>query len=572
MGRRIFEDTNGKFGGKAEYVYSTPAAIFYQLIEPTNLIIVGGRGLGKTTNIIADRSLKIIKSMPGAYFAFIGDTYTNLLSNTVPSMIKGWNDLGLKEGVHYVQNQEPPKHFKKPYKKPLTYKHTVSIFNGCLFKLVSMDVVSSAAGDSYQHGFGDEVKYLNKVKVNKLFPAIRGERLTYGGSPFYIGKTLTTDMPNILSPNEYDWILDYEENMDPKKIEYTLRASIIVNEIKFELLKAFEEKNVNEYLKQKRSLYRWNERLIKSRNKNTLFHTVSSFTNIDNLELKWFENQLEDGIEAFKSSILTMKQEIAQGEKFYPKLADHHFYDEGKIIDFFDNYNFGETVDITSRALRYIEHNKKLEAGFDIGLMMSLIIGQPQGKYQRILKNIYTLPPNNETDLAYKFCKFFQHHQYKVLDLYYDRSGNSWKQIGRDFATSFKNAVEAMEIDGVKQNWRVNLMSEGQGTIAQSTEFMVANQIFGETNPRLPKILIDSEQCMQLKSSLQLTQQILKTDKDGNKTLHKNKSSEKLPISRLPMFSTNMSDAFKYYICRKQYIRLCKETVGSNNPYSPKMH
>ena len=32
-----------------------------------------------------------------------------------------------------------------------------------------------------------------------------------------------------------------------------------------------------------------------------------------------------------------MKQEIAQGEKFYPKLADHHFYDEGKIIDFFDN-------------------------------------------------------------------------------------------------------------------------------------------------------------------------------------------------------------------------------------------
>ena len=55
-------------------------------------------------------------------------------------------------------------------------------------------------------------------------------------------------------------------------------------------------------------------------------------------------------------------------------------------------------------------------------------------------------------------------------------------------------------------------------------------------------------------------------------TQMKNKSSEKLPISRLPMFSTNMSDAFKYYICRKNYIRLCKETVSSNNPYSPKMH
>ena len=80
-----------------------------------------------------------------------------------------------------------------------------------------------------------------------------------------------------------------------------------------------------------------------------------------------------------KSSILSMRQEIAQGEKFYPKLADHHFYDEGKIIDFFDDYSFGENVDITSRALRYIEHNKKLEAGIDFGLMMSMVIGQPQG-------------------------------------------------------------------------------------------------------------------------------------------------------------------------------------------------
>ena len=573
MGRRIFEDANGEFGGKAEIVYSTPAAVFYQLIDPTNLYVVGGRATGKTTNIIADRALRIVKALSGAYFAFVGDTYANLLSNTVPSMIKGWNDLGLEEGKDYVTNQEPPKHFKKPYKKPLSYKHTISMQNGSFFKLVSMDVVSSAAGDSYQHVFGDEVKYLNKQKLDKLLPANRGERLTYGGSPYYLGKTFTTDMPNLLAINEYDWILDQEENMDPERIELILRTSLIVNDIKIEMVKAHLNHDMNEFIKQKRSLYRWNQRLLKVRYDSTLFHTVSSFTNIDNLELRWFEAQLESlGEEVFKSSILSMKQEIAQGEKFYPKLADHHFYDEGKIIDFFDNYSFGENVDITSRALRYIEHNKKLEAGFDIGLMMSLIIGQPQGKYQRILKNIYTLPPNNETDLAYKFCKFFKHHQYKVLDLYYDRSGNSWKQIGRDFATSFKNAVEAMEIDGVKQNWRVNLMSEGQGTIAQSTEFMVANQIFGETNPRLPKILIDSEQCMQLKSSLLLTQQILKTDKDGNKTLHKNKSSEKLPISRLPMFSTNMSDAFKYYICRKNYIRLCKETVGSNNPYSPKMH
>ena len=54
MGRRIFEDATGEFGGKAEIVYSTSAAVFYQLIDPTNLYVVGGRATGKTTNIIAE--------------------------------------------------------------------------------------------------------------------------------------------------------------------------------------------------------------------------------------------------------------------------------------------------------------------------------------------------------------------------------------------------------------------------------------------------------------------------------------------------------------------------------------
>ena len=81
MGRRIFEDATGEFGGKAEIVYSTPAAVFYQLIDPTNLYVVGGRATGKTTNIIADRALRIVKALPCAYFAFVGDTYANLVVN-----------------------------------------------------------------------------------------------------------------------------------------------------------------------------------------------------------------------------------------------------------------------------------------------------------------------------------------------------------------------------------------------------------------------------------------------------------------------------------------------------------
>lgn len=565
---RQFEDKTGKFGGLAEYVYQNPAAMFVELVDPKDLFMIAGRAFGKTTTVIARRSLRVTKSMPGAYFAFVGDFYSNLLGNTVPSMIKGWNDLGLVEGEHYVANEAPPKHFAKPYKKPLKYNHTISFSNGCFFKLASMDVVSSMAGDSYQHVFGDEVKYLVKAKLDKLLPANRGEKLRFGASPYYTGVTFTTDMPNALAVNEYDWILDQEENMNIEQIELLLKTSLEVNEIKTKMIQAYVKKDRNEFEKQKRSFYRWNERLHKVRHNSVLFYIVSSLAIADIHGLDWFSKQLDLlGIEQFKASILSMRHEINTDEKFYPRLDETHFYDEGIIENAFDNYGFGEVPDINSKALRHLIHNRKLEGGADFGNMMSLVIGQPQGKIQRILKNFFTLAPKNEADLAEKFGRFFRYHQYKVLDLYYDRSGNQYKQISRDFATLFKNALERLEIDGIRQGWRVNLRSDKQGVIHQQTEFQVVNQILSGTNPRLPQVLIDNAQCLQLKSSMNSAKQIIKIDKEGVKTIHKDKTSEKLALSKLPMQSTNLSDALKYYLCRPYYMELFRSPNASSYSY-----
>lgn len=62
------------------------------------------------------------------------------------------------------------------------------------------------------------------------------------------------------------------------------------------------------------------------------------------------------------------------------------------------------------------------------------------------------------------------------------KSEEIWLQI-------LKNALESLEIDGIRQNWRVNLMSEGQGTIYQQQEYVVVNQMLSGSNPRLPRIL-----------------------------------------------------------------------------------
>ncbi|MEI7487460.1 MAG: hypothetical protein WCJ72_08635, partial [Chryseobacterium sp.] len=467
---RIFEEANGTYKGNAEYQYVNSAGMAMEVIDPTNLYVVAGRATGKTTQIIARRSVRVIKALPGAYFAFVGDYYTNLLSNTIPSMIKGWNDMGLKEGVHYVTNERPPASFKKSYKKPLTYKHTISWYNGCFFKLASMDVISSMAGDSYQHAFGDEVKYVDKNKLDKLLPAVRGEKMRFGHSHYYLGKTFTTDMPNILNSNEYDWILDQEKNMDPEQIKIIVQASLVVNDIRRALTKAYIKKDELEYNRQKKSLHRWNQRLAKIRLNSTLFTMISTFANADILQLDYFKGQLKGlGPEQFRPAILTMKHEIKQGEKFYPYLTAKNFYDDGLLLQFYDNIGFGEQIVLTSDGLKYINKRQKLEAGADFGDMISLVTGQEQGWLQRILKDFHTLE-QSETVIAENLREFYKNHGNKVLDLYYDRSGNANHKTKRDWANALKNAIES-ENSKISSKWTVNLMSVGQATIYQEEEF-----------------------------------------------------------------------------------------------------
>ena len=568
---RVFEKPNGTFKGNAEYHYVNPVGMAVEVYDPTNLFVIAGRGMGKTTGLQARRSIKVAKSMPGGYFAFIGDYYSNLLSNTVPSMIKGWNDIGLKEGVHYVTNDRPPASFAKPYKKPLSYKHTISFYNGCFYKLVSMDVVSSAAGDSYQHGFGDEVKYFVKEKIDKFFPAMRGEGMRFGKSHYYLGKTFTTDMPNILNSNEFDWILDQEKNMDSEKLKMILHASLIVNEIKEKMMKAFAKKDQFEFERQKKLFHRWNQRLAKVRINSTLFLMVSTFANADILRLDYFQKQLEGlGPEGFRPAILSMKHEVKQGEKFYPYLTDKNFYDDGLLLQFYENYGFGDQVALTSDGLKYIINRQKLEAGMDFGDMNSLVIGQEQGWLQRIMKNMWTLE-QNESEIAEMYCSFFGNHKMKVLDLYYDRSGNQNHKTGNDRASAIKNYIEKGKNDRAT-GWKVNLMSIGQQTIYQEEEFNLMMAVLSETNTKLPKLMIDRLQCKELKSSMEVAKQIIKPDKNGVRRIKKDKSSESIPMQRRPMWSTNMSDALKYYMCRPKYMNIMKSKYVSERSYAPLTH
>jgi hypothetical protein len=137
--------------------------------------------------------------------------------------------------------------------------------------------------------------------------------------------------------------------------------------------------------------------------------------------------------------------------------------------------------------------------------------------------------------------------------MYYDRSGNQYAKLKRDWATELKNCLEHDE-NGVKL-WNVVLMNVGQSNIEQEEEYRLAKDLMGEVHKEIPKLKIDKFQCKHLKSSLELTKIIVKTNKKGVKQIFKDKSSEKLPLASRPLFSTNFSDAFKYLVCRPAWMK-----------------
>lgn len=542
-----------------EVRYATWLKMIADLMQSKNQFLILGRGTGKTTDYQAERTMDICYEMPGCYIGIVGDTYTNLLKNVVPSLIEGWNRKGWVEGIHYVVDEPPPAHFKKPYKAPQTYKHTISTFLGNFFNYISMDTPSSGAGNSYQHLVGDETKYLEKKRIDRLFPALRGDSTIFGHSPYYLGVTFTTDYPNVIMPGEYDWILDREKEMDKQQMKYLLQISLELNEARADALHYARKRNKVLLEKAKRKIAKLAEMHTRLRKDSTFFYIASSFVNVDILRLDYFKTALTAlGEVEFNTSILSLKPQVEAGNKFYVAFEDKHIYDDGIDFQYYQKFNTGDDADLTSLGLRYCNSTRPLEIGIDFGDMMSMVVGQCDGKLLRVLKNFWTLAPASSAELCRLFLDFFKHHRYKVIDLYYDRSGNQYEQVGRDWALEIKRYLE-QNPDGSKTGWRVNLMSRNQGNIEQQTEFMLAKAIMTSVYPTLPEIIIDKYQCRQLISSMNVAKQIVKPDKKGIRKLYKDKSSEKLPLKKRPMYSTNMSDALKYLICRKSWLSVIKD-------------
>lgn len=568
MSRKISVNLNDN---RIEKRFATWIRIVIDLISPKNLWLVAGRGTSKTSDILAERFMDICYDMPGAYFALVSDTYVNAKKNILDALLEGLTRKGWIEGIHYVIDSPPPDHFDKPYKAPQQYKHTISVFNGCFVILVSMDQASSGAGNSFQHVFGDETKYLPFDKIKKLTPALRGYK-KFANSVYYCGNTFTTDMPNI-SEGEHDWILDREKEMDTEQCQRSLRVGLVLNDLRIELMNEEKVGNKLKIINLNKQIVRWEKRWRKARKNSTYFKIVSSYANADFLNVDWFHDTFNAlGPEEFKTAVGAFPSKLKKGEQFYVNLGEHHFYNDGIITDYYKNFSMKEEWKESSLAQKYIFHSKPIDVGVDFGNMCSMVSGQEIGNTVYLFKEFFTIPPHGLRVLANQFLEFYKDHKKKEINFYYDRSGNAYGSIGRDFATELAGYLQ-YNVNEIKTGWKVNFMNKGQATIFQEEEYNLMKNIMAGDNPKLPRLKICTFGCRNLRSSMEKAKTFIKIKVGtGVKSIHKDKSSEKLPAAKLPMMSTNLSDASKYFFFRPDWVKLSGQKRVSESSMAPEVH
>ena len=564
-----------KITNDVEVRYANWMAQLIAVMQPWSLYWIAGRASAKTVQVLAERVQEVAHDCPGAPFAWVADTYSDLHKNVIPSLIDGLSLLGWMPDVHFVINREPPREWKqRMYNVCTDWRNTMVFYTGFNFTFISLDRAAIGAGRSYVGVFGDEVKYFPEEKFTNLLKAVRGFRVKYGDSVWYRSRTLTTDMPNPNHLGEYDWILKLAKQNDKQRILLALRAGFVYNDTKREYLSRLQEYNSlkadartdpavrpaladaeRQMMLARRTMERWERRWVKTRRGVSFFFISSSYVNVDILGEDWFNDEFAEGLEGAACNILSVIPKLEASQMFYCNLSMKNFYADGFLNDVIEQHPFGWEQDCT--VLRYLDPGRPLEAGMDAGNMLSMVFGQQTGRVMRILKELYTLPPQNVRDLADKFLAYFKPHRRKLLKLYYDRSMNNYKRVSTDMASQIKKAIET-DAEGRRTGWTVQLMSLGQGNISSNLEYRFFMDLLpGSLALRLYTLLIDQHNCPNLKSEMEVTRTKAKVNERDNTTqIVKEKTGDKLPVHRLPRESTNLTDALKYFVLRPEVVRM----------------
>ena len=448
-----------------------------------------GRGTGKTT-FLGYHCLMLVRQMPRASFALVGNTYSQILSRFLPAIKEGLELFGIYEGTDYVVGTSAGKKmgFHLPWQSPDAFNNIIHFSNGCIFQMVSLDHKDSGRGLNSYAIVGDEAALFDdqKLAIN-VKNTNRARKAIFSKASLLHSETFTSSTP---LTQKGKWFTDMEEKArkDPRRI---------------------------------------------------FFLKATAHQNIHNLRPDYFEymRQAYTSDVVYKAEMLNIRpKEITDG--FYAQLhPDIHYYTD------YDN-GYLESLPLESLQGKAFDCRQDRDLNPSLPLLISvdwganincMTVSQLQGDTYRVLKEFYVLTPKILDHLFLEeFIPYYAPMAQKTIRFYGDRAGNS--RVANSMLTFAQQASSLLRQHG----WRVQLMTAGANPNYMDKFRLINVMLRDDGRGPLPKIRINTANCPNLVTSLEHAE-----IRDTSRGLEKDKRSE--TRKTVPQqHATHLSDTFDY--------------------------
>lgn len=495
---------------------------------------VWARGTGKTKGLIAPKSAKYLNMMPRCVGVFVGATFQQLLTRTLPPVIAGWEKLGYINGIHYNIGVKPSQSFrdkwkwKGPYHLPLNFEYFISWWNGAGIQLISQDRAGSSNGVSIDFIMGDEAKLLNEQRLKEeLFPANRGIHRELVGNPHHHGKTFSTDMPVGTAGR---WILNKERDMDPHRLHAIITMEGKMYELR-QLLNKTHALAARENIRQ--SLARCETDANILRKNFVYYHEASVLDNIHALGIDYIKEEARS-LSNFEFRTALMNQRPYKLEDgFYPALDEekhgYFAYDYHQIDKVRYNWDMLNKI-VDCRKDADINAGQPLHMAMDYNRRIwPIVTAQPVAHANginelRTLSAIHVLYPKTLEDALDKWNDYYKYHPIKVVYFWYDHTAltETRSTIREDIVTGLR-----------KRGWTVIERYFGK-TLDQERRYILNDDLLRENGKLNWYARFNRDNCKYLLLSMYQT-----LAEEKNKGFGKSKKTErdpKFPADEAPHF------------------------------------
>lgn len=442
-------------GTPEKQIYFNPAQQRIMQRQCNTTVVVGGRRLGKSHGIVAPFVLRNTQYMPGSSGGYVGATFQQALTRTLPGTFKALADFGYKRNQHFVIGRRPDKklNFKTPIIEPEKYDHVISWYNGSIQYIITQDGVGTSNSLTLDYGIFDEAKFLNAQKLREeTFPAIGGNQSYFMKSQFYRSKLIVSDMP---MTKKGSWFLDYEKLMDKDIIA-------AIDGLIYQMWKISERVKSEGHLAPSYLLNEYKTLATKLAKLRRIAVDYNEFSSLENLEVlgESYIQQAKRDLPplVFLTSILCIKVRNSQ-DGFYNNLKESIHYYSKFNNDYLQglDYNF-ERAD-ASACLQDgdLDVNAPICVAFDFNANINwLVAGQVSGQKLYVIKSFYVKYERKLVELVSDFCDYYRSHKRKHIILYHDSTAldGSYAVVSDNFVTVIRKTFE-------KNNWFVELVYIG---------------------------------------------------------------------------------------------------------------